>query len=105
MRSGRLDRIITLQRAITTQDSYGEEIKTWTDIADVWAERQQLRGEERWQAQQTVAKIEAIYRIRWKAGLTPIDRLIDDGRIYDIQACSEIGRREGLELQVSARAE
>ena len=95
-----------MQRAITIQDNYGEEIKTWTTIAAVWAERKELRGEERWQALQTVAKIEAIYRIRWMAGLTPVDRLIDtDGRVYDIQAVLEIGRREGLDLQVSAHAE
>jgi SPP1 family predicted phage head-tail adaptor len=89
-----------------TQDSYGEEIKTWSDVATVWAERKELRGEERWAAQQTQAKIEAVYRIRWMAGLTPVHRLIDaDGRVYDIQVALEIGRREGLELYVSARAE
>lgn len=103
MRAGRLDRLVTLQRAITTQDAYGEEIKTWSDIADVWAERVELRGVERFEAQQTQAHVDAKYRIRWMAGLTPINRLIDaDGRVYDIQAVLEIGRREGLELQVSA---
>lgn len=106
MRSGRLDRIITLQRAVKDQDEYGEEIETWVDITDCWAERVELRGSERFEAQQTQAKVEAKYRIWWMPGVTPIDRLIDsDGRVYDIKATLEIGRREGLELHVSSHAE
>jgi SPP1 family predicted phage head-tail adaptor len=101
-----MDRLVTLQRATTTQNDYGEEIPTWTDLAKVWAERRELRGAERWQAQQTVAKVQVKYFIYYRAGLTPVDRLVDsDGRVYDIHAVLEIGRREGLELHVEARAE
>jgi len=101
-----MDRRVTLQRATITQNDYGEEISTWTDIATVWAERREIRGAERWQAQQAVATVEVKYIIYYRDGLTPVDRLMDiDGKIYDIHAALEIGRREGLELYCAARAE
>lgn len=70
-----------------------------------WAERRELKGDERWQAQQVVAKVDGKYRIRYRDDVGPLDRLVDGGREYDIHAALEIGRREGLELIVSSRGE
>ena len=71
-----------------------------------WAERLELKGDERWSAQQTVAKIACKYRIRYRSDITPMIRVVDaDGREYDIQAQLELGRKEGIELLVSARGE
>lgn len=105
MRAGALDRRITLQRRTVTQDIYGAEIETWTDIATVWAQRMELRGDERWQAMQSVAKTDIKYKIRYRADVGPLDRLTDGGRVFNIRAVLEIGRREGLELHAEARAE
>ena len=53
-----------------------------------------------------MATVEVKYNIYYRDGLTPVDRLVDiDGKIYDIHAALEIGRREGLELYCAARAE
>jgi len=74
--------------------------------ATVWAERLELRGDERWNAQQVVAGISCKYRIRYRNDVGPLDVLIDsDSREYDIEAALELGRKEGLELLVSARGE
>lgn len=106
MRTGRMDRVVTLRGKTTAPNDYGEEVATWSDIATVWAERLELRGDERWNAQQVVAKIACKYRIRYRTDVDAIDILVDsDGREYDIQAVLEIGRREGLELICSARGE
>ena len=105
MMAGRLDRRITLQRKTVTQDEYGQEIETWTDLATVWAEKRDMKGSERWQAQQKVAEVETTWRIRWRDGITPLDRLLDGDQVYDVTGVAEIGRREGLEITASARAE
>jgi SPP1 family predicted phage head-tail adaptor len=106
MKPGRMDRIIEIQRATVSQDAYGEEIQTWAKVDEYWAERIDLKGSERFTAMQTAANITAIYRVRWHAGLTAEDRLIDqDSREYDIKAVIEIGRRQGFDIYVSAMAE
>lgn len=105
MRAGKLDRRVKLQRYTVTQNTLGEEVQTWVDVATVWAGRRDLRGTERYAAQQMVAKTTVIYTIRYRAGLTPLNRLIDGSDVYDIQAALQVGRKEGLELHCEARAE
>ena len=105
MRAGRLDRRITLSRMIRTDDSYGEAIPTWVDLATVWAEMLPVRGAEWFVARQTIAEVDTKFRIRYRVGITPLDRVTLDGRYYDVQAVIELGRREGLEIYAKARAE
>jgi SPP1 family predicted phage head-tail adaptor len=82
------------------------KVKPVTLPATVWAERLELRGDERWNAMQVVASLSAKYRIRYRDDVGPLDVLIDsDSREYDISAALELGRKEGLELLVSARGE
>ena len=82
------------------------KVKPVTLPAQVWAERLELRGDERWNAQQVVASLSAKYRIRYRDDVGPLDVLIDaDGREYDISAALELGRKDGLELLCSARGE
>ena len=101
----KMDRRIILQRKTVTQDAYGEEIATWATLDTVWAQRLELKGAEQWQARQVIANIEAKYRIHWRSGLTPVDRMTEDGRIFDVYSAIELGHREAIELTVGARAE
>jgi SPP1 family predicted phage head-tail adaptor len=82
------------------------KVKPVTLPATVWAERLELRGDERWNAQQVIASINCKYRVRYRDDVGPEDMLIDsDSKEYNIHAALELGRREGLELLVSARGE
>jgi SPP1 family predicted phage head-tail adaptor len=105
MRSGRLQYRITLQRLTAAEDSFGAHIETWSDIATVWAEKIEVRGTESFVAQQLVAGIDTKFRIRYRKNLTPLNRLICDGRYYLINALLEIGYREGWEIYATARTE
>ncbi len=164
MRSGRMDRIVTLKEKVTTENDFGEEIITWIELvkvgteiaigtltagtlyqitatevdhfgvdlviydtftaagtetcdasnkvkpvtlpATVWAERLELRGDERWNAQQVVAGLACKYRIRYRDDVGPLDVLTDsDSKEYDIQAALELGRKDGIELMCSTRGE
>lgn len=44
---GRLDKRVTIQRRSATKDSYGQELNSWTTIAQVWAQVKPLGGKER----------------------------------------------------------
>lgn len=37
IQAGNLRHRITIQRETTTRDAYGSEVKTWADLATVWA--------------------------------------------------------------------
>jgi len=101
MKTGRMDRLVTLKiRTATGQDDHGEETATWEDIP-IWAERREIRGNERFVAQQEVATWDARYFIHYREDVTTLDLLVDQGRTYDIVAVLPLGRREGLELLVA----
>lgn len=106
MEAGRLDRRITIQRAIKTTDELGGHVLTWGDHATVWAEVLPISDGERWRAQEVAAHVTTRFRIRWGgSGVTVEDRVVYDDRTYELVAVKEIGRREGQELTGAARAE
>ena len=106
MRSGNLDRQVELQAKTVKQDNYGEEIETWTKIATIWAGRKDLRGNEFFAAKQLSAEITCKWIVRYRNDITPdASRLVYDGKIHDVLAVIELGRREGLELMTDARVE
>lgn len=108
MRAGRLDRRITIQRKTVTQSDSGEEIVTWVDVATVWAEKVNLRGSERFAAQEILGHTLQMFRIRWSIAvkeLTTKHRILFDGRYYDITDVRESKRREEIEFDCYAPSE
>ena len=104
----KLDRRITLERFIETTNLFNEVIKDWQPLATVWASKEDIRDSERFQASQVSASITTRFQIRYSpslSDLSPLDRLTYDGRLYEIVAVKEIGRKEGLEITASARAD
>ncbi|MBA2628007.1 MAG: head-tail adaptor protein [Gemmatimonadales bacterium] len=114
--AGDLDRRIRIQSEITVDPgvgsgSSGEQTSTWRNLIDVWAQQIPLRASEAFQANQVVAGVDVVFRIRrppteTRRMVTPEHtRVIDeDGRIFDVLGVQQIGR-EGLELQAHARGE
>lgn len=108
MRAGRLDRRITLQRKSITQSDSGDEVIAWQDVAEVWAEKVENRGEERFAAQQFIGHTVKTFRFRWSAAVDEVTtehRIQFDGRDYDITDVREIGRHEGFEVDAYAPSE
>ena len=108
IRAGALDRRITIQGKITTQDDFGGEVVTWGDVATVWAEELELRGIERYALRQFVGHALRTFRIRWSATVAVVTtehQIIYNGRTFDITDVREIGRREGIELDCYAPSE
>lgn len=98
MRAGRLDRRVTLQRRAITRDAAGGAIEGWSSAFSCWAERRDVRGSERLEAGAVTATADAVFRIRWRAGIDATWRLMEGATGWDIEAVAELGRRDGLEL-------
>ena len=45
------------------------------------------------------------FRIRYYDGLTPLDRIVYEDRVYELQGVAELGRRDGMELTAITRAD
>jgi SPP1 family predicted phage head-tail adaptor len=103
MRAGKMDRLATLKHRELSRNAHGEQVPTYTDYAEVWAEKLDLRGREFFSAQQTNAESTVKFRIRHRTDMVLTDRIVCEGNTYDIQQIAEIGRRDGLELIATAR--
>lgn len=108
MKAGRLDRRITLERFSTTVDAYNEPVKAWGVFASVAASYEPLSDGERFRAGETAATASARFVIRYSravADTSPKDRLTFEGNAWEIVRVKEIGRREGLEISATVRAD
>lgn len=110
MQSAKLDRRITLQRfTFTTDEGSGEQVKTWSDLATVWANYKPVSDGEKMQAGEVSATLSARFTIRYDsawADLSALDRVVFEGRTFDIFGTKEVdGRRQFLEITTSARSE
>jgi len=106
--AGNMDRRITLERFTTTVDAYNEPIPAWGVFASRAASYKPLSDGETFRAGETAADASARFVIRWSSGvsdLNPKDRLRFEGGTWEILRTKEIGRREGIEITASRRAD
>ena len=125
MKSGSLDRRVTIQRRTVTISDSGDTIETWANLsvrrqASMWP----VRGDERFASPAETAYEQIEFRVRYSAevaALTPLDRIIHPAltteqaadsdyviptrSIYDVLAVPEIGRREALKIITQRRAD
>lgn len=108
MHAGALDRRISLMRNEPSQSARGGLAENWVALATVWAAVRYDRGGERFVTQQVVGQGVVTFTIRWSTAvqsLTVKDRVSFDGRDFDIRDVRELGRRDGIEIDATARSE
>jgi SPP1 family predicted phage head-tail adaptor len=106
--AGKLDRKIVLQRFTSTVDSYNEPVLSWSTLATRSASYEPISDGERFRAGETAATASARFVIRYSSAvstLNPKDRLTFDGDTWQILHVKEIGRREGIEISATVRAD
>ena len=101
MRAGRLDRLIVVQRSTHTVNEYGTPVFAWSDVATLRAQLVEARTEE-FLASGASDKTLAVFRTRYLDGVGNADRILHDGKVFNIREVKEIGRRKGLELRAEA---
>jgi SPP1 family predicted phage head-tail adaptor len=100
MRAGKLRHRVTIQEDQgTTQDSLGQEIEDWQDVATVWAAVEPLQGREFLEAKQLQAEVTTRIRIRYRSGIEPEMRVVWGSHTYDVVSVVELeSRRQEIEL-------
>ena len=92
------DNFITLQRAIRTEDAYGEPVETWQAIGQEWAAIYYGRGDERRNAAmeqgEQPASFEMLSNTKTRS-LTLRDRIIADGLVWDIRGIARDTPKRG----------
>lgn len=88
MRSGTLDRRIAIQRATVADDGFSSAgTETWSDLVSLWCHVTPISDGERWRSGQVGVQSTHRFTIRHStisAGITVSDRVIYQGRIYEI---------------------
>ena len=110
---GQRDWIITIQQldAPDAVDDTGAPIENWVTLVDQMpAAKYDVRGMERFAAQQLSASYDVKWHINYRTDMDPelLDvakhrRIVHQNRVYDIVAATMIGRREAVELMTLAK--
>ncbi|PJF10791.1 head-tail adaptor protein [Pseudorhodobacter sp. MZDSW-24AT] len=102
MQSGRLQQRIELQRLTEAVQPSGAVVKTWATYAKGKAELRQAGVSEFLTTYGEGVADNAVFVIRWLPGVSVSDRIKHGGKLWNIVAIAEIGRRRGLELRAVA---
>jgi SPP1 family predicted phage head-tail adaptor len=105
--AGDLDRIVQFRRATIGSGPFGAT-ETWADHGDPHpASKRDISDAERQRAGEVQAHVTTRFVVRWSAfmaAITPKDRLVCEGRTYEIAGIKEAdGRRQWIELTCAAR--
>ena len=102
MKAGDLRDRVTIQRATTADDGFGNVTNGWTDHLTVWANIRETPGKEAVAAGRLEASRTATIRVRASSvsrGITAADRVQARGQVWNIRSVIEIDRAT-LELLV-----
>lgn len=108
MNAGKFDRRVALLTRVITKGPLNADVETWPVMAEVWASYEPVSDGERLRQSEVAATITARFQVRWSPDTALVDptwRLEFEGRTFDVVATKEIGRRVGVEISATARAE
>ena len=103
-----LDRPISILRATAAPGLFNEPLESWSVLAEVAADVTDASAGESYRAQQVGAEIGTRFRIIWSpevADVNPCDRVVFEGRHYNITVVRDLGRHKWREIDAVARAE
>lgn len=112
MKSGDLDRWLTIERFTSTQDpGSGENIEAWSTLATVRTKYEPVSDGEKVQAGEVGSTLMARFTVRhapaWE-DINPKDRLVFDGRTFDVIGAKEAtkeGRLRAIEITAASRSD
>lgn len=98
MRPSDLDRRVTWLTRHLAADAAGDQREAWGGEGyevEIWASAPRKATDEQ-QAAQTDVSWTTRLKIRWRSDVATRDRVVFDGRTYEVADLEEIGRKEGL---------
>lgn len=101
MRSENLDKRITIQEPVEVIDDYGQETRTWSTFATVWANVKLNIGKESFKTSEKVKERVVDFKFRWRTDLTNEMRIVYNSNYYEIEDVVELGREDGIIIRGS----
>jgi SPP1 family predicted phage head-tail adaptor len=99
MMIGSMDRKIVIERSTTgARDAAGSPTITWATLYRIWAKVVPMSGTESLRLERQVATQISRFFIRYVADLKVTDRILYEGKYWDIINWRELGRRESIEI-------
>jgi SPP1 family predicted phage head-tail adaptor len=99
MRAGTLRRQVTIQARSSTPDTFGQSVRTWTNLVTTSADIEPLSGRELEVARAVQAEVTHQVTIRYRTGLTDAMRVVYQGRYFNINSILDVGtRHETLQM-------
>lgn len=88
MRAGRLHNTVQLQQRSLSQNALGEATETWSLVASLRADIRMANGMERFASRGDTeqAVIDYVVRMRYRSGVSPLNRLVYGSKVLDIVA-------------------
>lgn len=105
MNIGKLDRYVNIIQGTFSQNSYGENIRSISTLASVWARFDFLKGTAGFEADTFIGTAKARVTIRYRSDLqiSPKHYISYNSKEWFIRSIQEIGRGAGLLLEVEEK--
>jgi SPP1 family predicted phage head-tail adaptor len=102
LKAGKMDCRVSVERFTNTVNAFGTPVMTWAATHSIWAQVIQRSAKEFLEAVGDVDRELIVFRIRFIAGVTAADRVIFEGRAFDIQEVTPWAREGVLDLRCAA---
>ena len=101
---GKLDRRITLRSATIAKDSFGEDVRTYSDLANVWA-KVDYRGtpKEGEDTEKLTSLNKVRFTVRYRSDVDATVKISWGGKTYEIEGVSLEGRERYLIIDTVLR--
>lgn len=87
---------ITIQSRSNSRDSYGMQVQGWSTLLSCWGDIQPQAGDEVYTAGAQQWLITHVIYIRYRAGITPANRAIYNGRTFNIISVLDVDERHHM---------
>lgn len=93
IRTGELNKRVTIQQYVETADTFGELDRTWSNLVTVWAKVKPISASETYSAQQTGMTVNHEVWIRYRTGIAPKMRVVYGSRTFEIDGVMNLDER------------
>ena len=99
MRIGLLQHRIGIATRILTVDAFGQQVETWNEAVTVWAQVKEIQTDESQAYEVTQQKKRINITIRFKSGVTALDRITYAGNTFNVLSVINIdGKNTTMEI-------
>lgn len=99
LKAGSLNHLVIIQRMGATTDALGQPIKTWAEVARVWADIRHPSGLATIRGDMQTSVVKASIRVRYRTDVAAGMRVLHGAVVYSIKAVlPDEARREHVDL-------